>query len=57
MTLVRQIVAGDDLGTVQGWNQISSRAMKLLGAPVGGVLVAWGGPGGGDAGRRRDVRW
>jgi MFS transporter, DHA3 family, macrolide efflux protein len=43
-TLVRQIVAGDDLGTVQGWNQISSRAMKLLGAPVGGVLVAWRGP-------------
>jgi MFS transporter, DHA3 family, macrolide efflux protein len=43
-TLVRQIVAGDDLGTVQGWNQVSSRAMKLLGAPVGGVLVAWGGP-------------
>jgi MFS family permease len=44
MTLIRQIVAGDDLRTVQGWNQISSRAMKLLGAPVGGVLVAWGGP-------------
>jgi MFS family permease len=43
-TLVRQIVAHDDLGTVQGWNQISSRAMKLTGAPVGGVLVAWGGP-------------
>ena len=43
MTLVRQIVADDDLGTVQGWNQISSRAMKLGGAPVGGVLVAWGG--------------
>jgi MFS transporter, DHA3 family, macrolide efflux protein len=43
MTLVRQIVASDDLGTVQGWNQISSRAMKLAGAPVGGVLVAWGG--------------
>jgi MFS family permease len=41
--LVRQIVAGDDLGTVQGWNQISSRAMKLLGAPVGGILVAWAG--------------
>jgi DHA3 family macrolide efflux protein-like MFS transporter len=41
--LVRQIVAGEDLGTVQGWNQIGSRAMKLLGAPVGGVLVAWGG--------------
>jgi MFS family permease len=44
MTLVRQIVSADDLGTVQGWNQISSRAMKLTGAPVGGVLVAWGGP-------------
>jgi MFS transporter, DHA3 family, macrolide efflux protein len=44
MTLIRQIVAGEELGTVQGWNQISGRAMKLLGAPVGGVLVAWGGP-------------
>src|SRR5262249_26146095 len=43
-TLVRQIVAGDDLGTVQGWNQISGRVTKLLGAPVGGVLVAWRGP-------------
>jgi MFS family permease len=43
VALVRQIVAGEDLGTVQGWNQISSRAMKLLGAPVGGVLVAWAG--------------
>ena len=42
-TLVRQLVAGRDLGTVQGWNQISSRTMKLLGAPVGGILVAWGG--------------
>jgi MFS transporter, DHA3 family, macrolide efflux protein len=42
-TLVRQLIAGDDLGTVQGWNQISSRAMKLLGAPVGGILVAWRG--------------
>jgi MFS transporter, DHA3 family, macrolide efflux protein len=42
-TLVRQLIAGDDLGTVQGWNQISSRAMKLLGAPTGGILVAWGG--------------
>jgi DHA3 family macrolide efflux protein-like MFS transporter len=41
--LVRQIVAADELGTVQGWNQISSRAMKLLGAPVGGILVAWAG--------------
>src|SRR3954447_19344516 len=43
MTLVRQIVAGQDLGTVQGWNQISSRTMRLLGAPAGGILVAWGG--------------
>ena len=43
-TLVRQLVAGDDLGTVQGWNQISSRVTRLLGAPAGGVLVAWGGP-------------
>jgi MFS family permease len=44
LTLVRSVVSAADLGTVQGWNQISSRAMKLLGAPVGGVLVAWGGP-------------
>ena len=40
ITLVRQIVAGQDLGTVQGWNQISSRTMRLLGAPAGGILVA-----------------
>jgi MFS transporter, DHA3 family, macrolide efflux protein len=44
MTLLRQLVAGADLGTVQGWNQVSSRTMKLLGAPAGGVLVAWQGP-------------
>jgi MFS family permease len=43
-TLIRQVVSGDDLGTVQGWNQISTRTMKLLGAPVGGILVAWRGP-------------
>lgn len=43
VSLVRQIVAGRDLGTVQGWNQISSRAMRLLGAPGGGILVASGG--------------
>jgi MFS family permease len=42
-TLVRQLIAGDDLATVQGWNQISSRATRLLGAPAGGILVAWGG--------------
>src|SRR3954447_8389524 len=40
VTLVRQIVAGSDLGTVQGWNQISSRTMRLLGAPAGGILFA-----------------
>ncbi len=43
-TLVRQLVAGDDLGTVMGWNQISGRVTRLLGAPTGGILVAWGGP-------------
>jgi MFS transporter, DHA3 family, macrolide efflux protein len=43
-TLIRQVVSGGDLGTVQGWNQITGRAMKLLGAPAGGVLVAWRGP-------------
>ncbi len=43
-TLVRQLVAGDDLRTVMGWNQISGRVTRLLGAPAGGVLVAWGGP-------------
>ncbi|MGC4111967.1 MAG: MFS transporter [Nocardioides sp.] len=43
-TLLRQLISGDDLGTVQGWNQISNRAMRLLGAPLGGVLVAWRGP-------------
>src|SRR4051794_34404277 len=32
MTLVRQIVAGEDLGTVLGWDPISDRAMRLLGA-------------------------
>ena len=42
-TLVRQLIAGDDLGTVQGWSQISNRASRLLGAPAGGILVAWGG--------------
>jgi hypothetical protein len=27
-----------------GWNQVSGRVMRLLGAPTGGILVAWGGP-------------
>ncbi|WP_151082288.1 MFS transporter [Nocardioides cynanchi] len=42
-TLIRQLIAGDDLGTVQGWSQISNRASRLVGAPAGGILVAWGG--------------
>src|SRR4051794_40222443 len=41
VSLVRQIVAGSDLGTVQGWNQISSRTLRLLGAPARGGLVAF----------------
>ena len=43
MALIRQIVNPDDFGTVMGWNQVSGRVMRLLGAPVGGILVAWGG--------------
>jgi MFS family permease len=42
--LVRQVVSPEDLGTVMGWNQVSGRVMRLLGAPAGGVLVAAGGP-------------
>ena len=44
MTLARQLVRGRDLGTVSGWNNIAVRIARLLGAPVGGVLVAWRGP-------------
>jgi DHA3 family macrolide efflux protein-like MFS transporter len=44
MALVRQLVAPDDFGTVMGWYQVSGRVMRLLGAPAGGILVAWGGP-------------
>jgi MFS family permease len=44
MSLVRQIVNPDDFGTVMGWNQVLGRVMRLLGAPAGGILVAWGGP-------------
>ncbi len=40
MALVRQVVHPDDFGTVVGWNQVSGRVMRLLGAPAGGVLVA-----------------
>lgn len=44
MTLARQLVRGDDLGTVSGWNQIANRTARLVGAPLGGVIVAVGGP-------------
>ncbi|MEO6511675.1 MAG: MFS transporter [Nocardioides sp.] len=44
MSLIRQIVNPDDFGTVMGWNQVLGRVMRLLGAPTGGILVAWGGP-------------
>ena len=44
MTLARQLVRGRDLGTVSGWNNIAVRIARLLGAPVGGLLVAWRGP-------------
>src|SRR5688500_10181983 len=44
MALISQIVNPDDFGTVMGWNQVSGRVMRLLGAPTGGILVAWGGP-------------
>lgn len=40
---IRQLVAPDDLGTVSGWNQIGNRLARLLGAPLGGALVAWNG--------------
>jgi DHA3 family macrolide efflux protein-like MFS transporter len=44
MALVRQQVSPDDFGTVMGWYQVSGRVMRLLGAPAGGLFVAWGGP-------------
>ena len=44
MAVVRQVVAPDDLGTVIGWNQVSGRVMRLLGAPAGGIIVAASGP-------------
>ena len=42
MTLARQRVRGRDLGTVSGWNNVAVRIARLLGAPVGGLLVAYG---------------
>jgi MFS family permease len=44
MTLARQLVREQDLGTVSGWNNIAVRVARLLGAPAGGLLVAWRGP-------------
>jgi MFS family permease len=44
MSLLRQFVNPDDFGTVLGWSQVSGRTMRLLGAPTGGIVVAWGGP-------------
>jgi hypothetical protein len=41
--LVRQLISNDDMATVQGWSQIINRAARLLGAPIGGILVAWRG--------------
>jgi MFS family permease len=43
MTLARQLVREADLGTVSGWNNIAVRVARLLGAPIGGLLVAWRG--------------
>ena len=40
-TLARQLVRTQDLATVSGWNQICNRVARLLGAPAGGVVVAW----------------
>jgi len=40
----REIVAPDDLATVGGWTQIGGRLARLVGAPLGGILVAWHGP-------------
>jgi len=41
-TLARQLVRSDDLVTVSGWSQTSSRLARLLGAPLGAVIIQWG---------------
>ncbi|GGB27586.1 MFS transporter [Flexivirga endophytica] len=41
-TLVRQLVHTDDLVTVSGWAQTGSRLARLLGAPLGAVIIHWG---------------
>ena len=42
-TLSRQLVRLDDIATVAGWSQVSGRLARLLGAPVGAVVVVHGG--------------
>jgi len=41
-TLVRQLVRVEDLVTVSGWSQTGSRLARLLGAPLGAVIIHWG---------------
>ncbi|MBB2894269.1 MFS transporter [Flexivirga oryzae] len=41
-TLVRQLVRVEDLVTVSGWTQTGSRLARLLGAPLGAVVIHWG---------------
>lgn len=41
-TLVRQVVDVEDLVTVSGWAQTGSRLARLLGAPLGAVVIQWG---------------
>ncbi|MGN6414982.1 MFS transporter [Flexivirga sp.] len=41
-TLVRQLVRDDDLVTVSGWTQTGSRLARLLGAPLGAVVIHGG---------------
>lgn len=41
-TLVRQLVHTDDLVTAGGWTQTGSRLARLLGAPLGAVVIQWG---------------
>ncbi|WP_265445847.1 MFS transporter [Flexivirga meconopsidis] len=41
-TLMRQLVATEDLVTVGGWSQTGLRLARLLGAPVGAAVIQWG---------------
>ncbi|WP_446664908.1 MFS transporter [Flexivirga sp. B27] len=41
-TLVRQLVRTDDLVTVSGWAQTGARLARLLGAPLGAIVIHWG---------------